>query len=71
MGGYRVLLKLAIDPDEAYSSDHVVTVDMPLPVWGETKSTCNKATRPPRVDKSAREKCSQVLTTLKKVRAKL
>ena len=32
-GGYRVLLKLPINPDEAHRSDRVVTVDMPLPMW--------------------------------------
>jgi hypothetical protein len=31
------LLELPIDPDEAHRSDCVVTVDMPLPAWGETK----------------------------------
>ena len=36
-GGYRVPLELPIDPDEAHRSDHVVTVDMPLPAWGKTK----------------------------------
>jgi hypothetical protein len=36
-GGYRVSLELPIDPDEAYCSDRVVTVDMPLPVWGKSK----------------------------------
>ena len=31
------MLELPIDPDEAHCSNHVVTVDMPLPTWGETK----------------------------------
>ena len=39
-----VSLELPIDPDEAHLSDHVVTVDMPLPVWGKTKPTYHKAT---------------------------
>ena len=43
-GGYRVSLRLPIDTDEAHRSDHVVTVDMPLPAWGETKPVYNKAT---------------------------
>jgi hypothetical protein len=42
--GYQVPLILPIDPDEAHRSDHVVTVDMPIPTWGETKLACNKAT---------------------------
>jgi hypothetical protein len=35
-GGYRVLLELPIDPDEVHHFVRVVTVDMPLPTWGET-----------------------------------
>ena len=35
-GGYRVPLKLPIDPDEAHHSDHMVIVDKPLPAWGKT-----------------------------------
>ena len=42
-GGYRVPLKLPIDPDEAHRSDRMVTVDMPLPAWGKTKPTFNTA----------------------------
>ena len=38
--------QIPIDPDEAHHSDHVVTVDMPLHVWGETKLARNKASRP-------------------------
>jgi hypothetical protein len=34
-GGYQFPLELPIDPDEAHRSNHVVTVDKPLPVWGE------------------------------------
>ena len=45
-GGYRVLLKLPINTDEAHRSDRVVIVDMPLPAWGETKLARNKASRP-------------------------
>ena len=45
-GGHRVPLELPIDPDEAHRSDRVVTVDMPLPTWGETKLARNKASRP-------------------------
>ena len=41
---YRVPLELPIDPDEAHLFDRVVTVDMPLPTWGKTKPTYNKAT---------------------------
>ena len=37
-GGYRVLLELPIDPDEAHRSDHVVTVGMLLPTWSKTKT---------------------------------
>jgi hypothetical protein len=33
-----------MDLDEAHRSDHVVTVDMPLPAWGENKPAFNKAT---------------------------
>jgi hypothetical protein len=43
-GGYRVPLGLPIDPDEARRSDHVVTVDMPLPTWSKTRPTHYKAT---------------------------
>jgi len=43
-GGYRVPLKLPIDPDEAHHSDCVATVDMPLPAWGETNPACSRAT---------------------------
>ena len=32
-------LGLPIDPDEAHRSDCMVTVDMPLSMWGETKPT--------------------------------
>ena len=52
-GGYRVLLRLPIDPDESHRFDHVVTVEMPLPMWGETKPACNRATRPFKVGKDA------------------
>jgi hypothetical protein len=55
-GGYQVPLRLPIDPDETHHFDHVVTVDMPLPAWGETKPAYNKATRPLGVGKDAREK---------------
>ena len=55
-GGYRVSVGLTIDPDEAHRSNHVVTVDMPLPTWGETKLTFNKATRPLGVIKDTGEK---------------
>jgi hypothetical protein len=34
-GGYWVPLKLSIDLDEAHRSDHMVTVDKPLPAWGK------------------------------------
>ena len=37
-GGYRVPLELTIDLDEAHRSDHVVTVDEPLPMWGENQT---------------------------------
>jgi hypothetical protein len=37
-GGYRVPLELPIDPDEAHCSDHMVTVDMALPTWGENQN---------------------------------
>jgi hypothetical protein len=30
-GGYRILLELPIDPDEAHRSNRMVTVDKPLP----------------------------------------
>ena len=36
--GYRVPLELPIDLNEAHRSDHVVTVDEPLPVWGENQT---------------------------------
>ena len=62
-GGYRVPLELPIDPDEAHRSNHMVTVDMPLPMWGKTKHACNKATRPLEVGNDAREKWCQVLMT--------
>jgi hypothetical protein len=52
----RVLLELPVDLNEAHCSDRVVTVDMPLPGWGETKLSYNRATRPPEVSKDAREK---------------
>ena len=54
-GGYWVLLELPIDPDEAGRSDRVVTVDMPLHVWGENKPSYNRATRPLMVSKDTRE----------------
>ena len=38
-GGYRVPLELPFDLTEAHCSDHVVTVDEPLPTWGENQ-TC-------------------------------
>ena len=38
---YRVPLELPLDLDEAHSSDRVVTVNMPLPMWGEIDPTCN------------------------------
>jgi hypothetical protein len=36
-GGYWDPFDLPIDPDEAPRSDHLITVDMPLSTWGETK----------------------------------
>jgi hypothetical protein len=48
----------------------MVTVDEPLPTWGETKFAYNKATRPLEVNKDAREKQSRVLVTLLEVEAK-
>ena len=53
-----ILLGLPVDPDEAHRSDHVVTVDMPLPMWGETKPAYNKASRPLGVKKDNREEQS-------------
>jgi hypothetical protein len=50
------VLGLPIDHDEAHHSDHVVTVDMPLPAWGETRPTRHKATQPLKVGKDARKK---------------
>ena len=55
-GGYWVSLGLPIEPDEAHLSDHVVTVDMPIPAWGKTRPAYYKATRPLKVIKDAREK---------------
>jgi hypothetical protein len=57
------LLELPIDPDEAHRSDHVVTMDMPLPTWGKNKLANNRATRPLEVSKDAKEKWSQVTVT--------
>jgi hypothetical protein len=70
-GGYRVPLELPFDPDEAHHSDHVLTVDMPLPAWGKNKPrTFNKATRSLGISKDIRERWSRVLATLEEVRAK-
>jgi hypothetical protein len=63
LGGYQVPLGLPIDPDEAHRSDRVVTVDMPLPAWGEIKLACNKAARPLEVGKDTGDKWSQVPVT--------
>jgi hypothetical protein len=49
------MLRLLIDPDEAHRFNHVDTVDMPLPMWGETKPTHNKATWPLEFSKDIRE----------------
>ena len=42
-GVYRVPLELPIDLDEAHRSDSMITVDKPLPAWGETKSAYSQA----------------------------
>jgi hypothetical protein len=34
-GGYQVLLELPFDLTEAHRSNHVVTVDEPLPTWAK------------------------------------
>ena len=54
--GYRVPLELPIDPDEVHCFDRVVTVDMPLPTWGETKLARNKASRPLRSKRASGKK---------------
>jgi hypothetical protein len=37
-GGFQILLELPIDLDVVNRSDRVVTMDMPLPVWGENQN---------------------------------
>ena len=54
-GGYRVPLELPINPDEVHHSDRMVTVDKPLPMWGETKLAYNMASRPLEVGRDAKK----------------
>jgi hypothetical protein len=58
LGGYRVPLRLPIDPNEALCSNRVVMADMPLPAWGEIKLAYNKAARPLEVGKDTEDKWS-------------
>jgi hypothetical protein len=39
-----------IDLDEVHCSGRMITVDMPLPVWGKTKPACHRPLRPLEVD---------------------
>jgi hypothetical protein len=54
-GGYQVSLRLPINPDEAHRSDRMVMVDTPLLAWGETKPSCNRASRPLKVGGASRK----------------
>ena len=61
-GAYRVPLELPIDSDEAHRSDHMVTVDMSLPTWGETKVGRKQVATTPKVagnPKASRAKSPQ------------
>jgi hypothetical protein len=53
---FLYLCSYNLDGSMTHCSDHVVTVDMHLPVWDETRPACYKATWPPKVSKGAREK---------------
>ena len=63
LGRISGLLGLPIDPDEVHRFDRVVTVDMPLPVWGRTKTAYNKASRHLEVSKDIREEWCRVPVT--------